>query len=253
MQALETITLRCCGGGGGTKDGRASVQDALLVTRENRADRGDDTIIDFDGATAFSATTSGNGNASGARDSSFASTAPGSILRGDDEDRSNATDGHGRTGLPGLERGEKGGAHVWPIKSFRRGRDDGGGEDTEIGVTALALRLADSYSRDDSRTIVRRAGAARVAASALSLLRALLTDFRGRGRPRREVGEEKGDQLEDAGDGEDEENASLASCVDEFCREQVLPKASQTDDILSVAPRLGSFSAVRSRFSKWCA
>ena len=44
------------------------------------------------------------------------------------------------------------------------------------GVTAFALRVADAFSRDDSRTIVRRAGAARVATGALDLLRALLTD-----------------------------------------------------------------------------
>lgn len=235
MQALETITLRCCGGGGGTKNGRASVQEALLVKIENHADRGDDPINNHGGTTAFSADTSGDGSASGARDtskaatydSSVTSTTPGSILRSDDEDRWNATGSQGRTGLPGLERGEKGagGAHVWAIKSFRRGRGDGEREDTELGVIAVALRLVDSYSRDDSRTIVRRAGAARVAASALSLLRALLTDRRGSGRPRRDVEEEKGGQLggqlEDGRDGDDEEDASLASCVDELCREQV--------------------------------
>jgi len=228
MQALETITLRCCGVGSGTKNGRASVQDALLTPSGNHADGGDHTINDCDGTTAFSAATSGDGNAFGVRDafkaktyeSSVTSTAPGSILR-DDQDRWVTTDGRGRAGLPELERGEKGGAHIRVINSFRRGCGDGGEDDTEIGVTAVALRLADSYSRDDSRTIVRRAGAARVAASALGLLRALLTDRRGSERPRREVKEEKGGQLEDEETGEDEETASLASCVDEFCCEQV--------------------------------
>lgn len=44
------------------------------------------------------------------------------------------------------------------------------------GTASFAFNIADLYSRDDSRTIVRRAGAARTAASALSLLRAVLTD-----------------------------------------------------------------------------
>lgn len=81
-----------------------------------------------------------------------------------------------------------------------RGRDlncgRAGKENREGGTTSFALRVADSYSRSDSRTIVKRAGAARVAASALGLLRSLLVDW----------------------DGKEEE--SLA-CAVEFCGEHV--------------------------------
>ena len=44
------------------------------------------------------------------------------------------------------------------------------------GATAFALKVAEAYSCDDSRTIVRREGAARVAVGALGLLRVLLAD-----------------------------------------------------------------------------
>lgn len=46
----------------------------------------------------------------------------------------------------------------------------------ESGAVRFALWVADVFSRDDSRMIVRRGDAARAAASALCLLRAMLTD-----------------------------------------------------------------------------
>lgn len=82
------------------------------------------------------------------------------------------------------------------------GMPSGRGDEESVGATGFALRVADSYSRDDSRTIVRRAGAARVAASAFNLVRALLTDCSG-------VCNREGGK------------SSLPSIIDEFCAEQV--------------------------------
>lgn len=75
----------------------------------------------------------------------------------------------------------------------------------EAGATGFALRVADAYGRDDSRIIVQRAGAARIGAGALNLVRALLTDHeRVPGRPT--ITEEGGLQT---------------AVVNEFCNEQV--------------------------------
>lgn len=101
------------------------------------------------------------------------------------------------------------------------------------GVTAFLLRVADAYSRDDSRTVVRRAGAAGVAAGALNLLRALLVDsgeLQGYGE---EEGRERGGEEEEKKEGEEEEEGkqrreedekekeSYFASMDEFCEEQV--------------------------------
>lgn len=65
--------------------------------------------------------------------------------------------------------------------------------------------MADAYGRDDSRIIDQRAGAARVGAYALNLVRALLTDHeRGPGRPTTTEGE-----------------GVPSAVVDAFCNEQV--------------------------------
>lgn len=129
----------------------------------------------------------------------------------------NANDSQGAGELPGQQQGVE---HAAVKEPFGRGRGKGGGEEKGIGATAFALRVADSYSRDDSRTIVRRAGAARVAASALGLLRALLTDCNGGGGQREEKEQEEGAQQEGE-ENEDEEQASLTCCIEEFCNEQV--------------------------------
>lgn len=53
------------------------------------------------------------------------------------------------------------------------------------GAASFALEVADAWSRADSRTIVGRGGAARTTASALSLLRAILTDVEMGGEEKR--------------------------------------------------------------------
>lgn len=70
------------------------------------------------------------------------------------------------------------------------------------GAAWFSIRVADAYSRDDSRTIVRRAGTARVTAGAFGLLRAILTDA-----------EEKRDPECDEG--------TSGDCLEELCREKV--------------------------------
>lgn len=78
------------------------------------------------------------------------------------------------------------------------------------GTASFTLNVADLYSRDDSKTIVRRAGAARTAASALSLLRAVLTDA--------DLSYE-GEQNEEGGAGSP--SLSSSSAIDDFVRTQV--------------------------------
>ena len=62
------------------------------------------------------------------------------------------------------------------FKGMESSSGDSGGCLGPTGAIGFALRLADAYGRDDSRTIVRRTGAARVGACAFNLVRALLSD-----------------------------------------------------------------------------
>ncbi|CAM9879890.1 unnamed protein product [Ascophyllum nodosum] len=62
------------------------------------------------------------------------------------------------------------------FKGLESSSGDSGGCLGPTGAIGFALRLADAYGRDDSRTIVRRTGAARVGACAFNLVRALLSD-----------------------------------------------------------------------------
>lgn len=80
---------------------------------------------------------------------------------------------------------------------------------TSGGAASFALQVADAWSRDDSRTIVRRAGAALTAASALSLLWAVLMDA--------ELGGDKNQK----GDDVVTPSLSVSSAVDEFVEGQV--------------------------------
>lgn len=227
-RALETITLQCCSGG--TKNGRACVQQALLLSnrqhRYNNHHHGDENHAGKDALSTI--TTTGNSYPGGGDDynaeppdCSFELAALSSTCSEGDRDGSCAADdcqGAGEV-LVGARNVE----HPAVEEPFGRGRGDGGEHEKGIGATAFALRVADSYSRDDSRTIVRRAGAARVAASALGLVRALLTDCIGSGGQREEKEGEERVQQEGAADEEDEKEASLA-CIEEFCREQVPAK-----------------------------
>ena len=233
-QALETITLRCGwggggGGGGGTKNGRACAQDALLPSNESHAyqseKQGGREGVLFETSTGSVSYSGGGGVASktdGACDVSAVSTTTGrSLTEPDGDDEGNTTtDSQGRETIVGLARDKKR-AEGMENSNLRRRRAEWEREDTAIGATSFALRLADSYSRDDSRTIVRRAGAARVAASALSLLRALLTDGGQRRQVEGDVETGGGRDAETEGD-EDGDEASLACCVREFCEEQVV-------------------------------
>lgn len=51
-----------------------------------------------------------------------------------------------------------------------------GNDEKEDGAVGLSIGFADAYSRDDSRAIVQRVGAARITVSALDLLRIVLCD-----------------------------------------------------------------------------
>lgn len=219
-QALETIALRCCGGGGnGTRNGRACVQGALLLPNKSHGRHGDGNGDNGDG---FSATSSGAANYSGGDSvldtcdvSAVSAATSSSFPEVDVDDFAAATaDTQRREALVGITRNRE---FAESIKNSRRG--DGRREASDVGATAFALRVADCYSRDDSRTIVRRAGAARVAASALSLLRALLTDC---GQRKLAGGDEEEGFQRDAEIEDDEDEASLASCVEEFCDEQAI-------------------------------
>lgn len=224
-QALETIALRCCWVGSGAKNGRACVQDALLVSNQNHACHGENNGENED---VFFATSTGAVNYSGddggafkadTCDFSALSAAIGSIfpdVNGDDVGTATTDSQERETLVVPARDGQC--AEGMTKKSLRRGHAEWEGEDTDIGATSFALKVADSYSRDDSRTIVRRAGAARVAASALNLLRALLTDCGQRGQVGGDV--EKGVQR-DTETEDDEDEAALACCVQQFCDEQV--------------------------------
>lgn len=227
-QALETIALRCCcggGGGGGTKNGRACVQDALLQPNQNHACHGvgnsEKEGVFFETSTEAVYYSGGDDGTSklDTCDISAISEGTGCSLPEADGDGvgTATTDSQGRGGLAGLPR-DGNGKCAAGMGNLRRGNAPWEREGTEIGATSFALRVADSYSRDDSRTIVRRAGAAKVAASAVSLLRALLTGFWQRRQARGDVetGGERGLETED-----DDDEASLACCVQEFCDEQV--------------------------------
>lgn len=213
MRTLETIALRCCGGG--AKNGRASVQNALLPpTHCHQSDFSEAENVG-PGKELFT-----TGMPDG-RDVLRASAdrSDGDPTKNGDcdhnkaivervEERRNYTRRQGRVV-------DQAGA----VKIFSRGRGEDAGR---TGAIAFSLRVADSYSRDDSRTIVRRAGAARVAATAFGLLRALLTaESRGAGGERR-WGQDDGNE-EDTGKEEEEngEELALARCVDEFHEEQV--------------------------------
>lgn len=214
------------GGGGGNNSVGEDISSATATT-----------------TTAGSSYPGGSGGGEGSCGSSSSSFAPAAAVSsnypeavsstnypeegdrdGSTHNANNGRKGTGKKRVPGLE--ERGVERTLIIKEapFGRGRGEtkGGKEEAGIGATAFALRVADCYSRDDSRTIVRRAGAARVAASALSLLRALLTDCcSGSGGGQRE--EEERQQEEEGGgeQEEDEEDKSLACCIEEFCSEQV--------------------------------
>lgn len=107
---------------------------------------------------------------------------------------------------PECRGGESVGKGEFTGFSDREGEARGAG-----GAMSFAIRVADAYSRNDSRTIVRREGAARVVGSALSLVRALLTDVR-RWDPEGACG---GEQNAQDGDG------APHICPTEFCTEQV--------------------------------
>eukprot|EP00903_Cladosiphon_okamuranus_P013556 g12627.t1 len=223
-QALETIALRCCGGGSGTKNRRACVQGALLLSNQNDARRGVESgENEGDSLEASTEAVYHSGDESGTskldmNDISTVSEGTGCILPADNGDGigTATTDSQGRMVFPGLPR-DGNATSAAGIGSSRRGQAQWQREGNEIGATSFALRVAYSYSRGDSRTIVRRAGAARVAASALSLLRALLTDFSQRRQAREDI-EPRGER--DARTENDEDEASLACCVQEFCDEQ---------------------------------
>lgn len=232
-QALETIALRCCWGGGGTKNGRACVQDALLSSNENYAHHGgkkggNEGVSSATSAGAAVYYSGGNDGASEADtcDVSAVSAATGcSFSEVDGDDVGNGTDTSTGTGtIDSQERKAlvvlvRDGKCAEDTKNSGQSHAYWEREGSKIGATSFALRVADSYSRGDSRTIVRRAGAARVAASALSLLRALLTDSGQRRQVDGDV-ETKGRGEVETEIGQDE--ASLACCVQEFCDEQVL-------------------------------
>ena len=221
-QALETIALRCCRGGGGTNNGRACVQDALLPSNHNHACHGDESSatesIFFETSREVAYYSGGDAGASKMDRcdvSAFSEGTGSSLPEAEGSGVGAASTASKGLGL-GLARDE---SCADGMGNFRRGRAQWERGGTAIGATSFALRLADSYSRDDSRTIVRRAGAARVAASALSLLRALLTDYgqRQQARVDAETGVERDVEAEDDGD-----ETSLACCAQEFCDEQVL-------------------------------
>lgn len=218
MQTLETIALACCGGG--TKRARSSVQNALLSPIHHHHSRiGDDEKVDA--GESLSPTASADGLAD-----------PGAPADGNDGDATATGDRNDNDAI--AERGgekrssnccQSGAANqVGTMECFRQGRGNGDGGAGGTGATAFALRLADSYSHDDSRTIVRRAGAARVAASAFCLVRALLTDWKGIGGG---SGERLGCQDEANGEGkgqereQDDREEALVDCIDEFYEEQV--------------------------------
>lgn len=230
-QAMETVALRCCWGGGKSKSGRACVQGALLLSNQNHACHGDksgekDNVVFATTTEAVSYSGSDGGDSKAATcDRSAVSAATGCSFAevGGDGVGTDTTHSQGREALVGLATR---GNCAEGTKSVRRGHAEWEREGTEIGATSFALRVADSYSRDDSRTIVRRAGAARVAASALSLLRALLTD---RGQRRQTGGGVETGSQRDAKTEDDEDEESLACCVQQFCDEQVRSWAYRAD------------------------
>lgn len=223
-QALETIALRCCEGGGGAKNGRACVQDALLLSNQNHAFHDDANGENEDilsatltGGVNYSRGDGGASNADACDVSAVSAATSSSFPEVDGVGVGTATtDGQEREALVGLT---KDGDSAESMEISRRGHAEWEREDAEVGATSFALRVADSYSRDDSRTIVRRAGAARVAASALGLLRALLTDCGQRRQA--EDGAENGVQRDTGTEYDEDDEASLACCVEEFCDEQV--------------------------------
>eukprot|EP00752_Nemacystus_decipiens_P009155 g8177.t2 len=222
-QALETIALRCGRAGGGTENGRACVQSALLLSNENHAHHRDENDENegalFEASTVSACYSGGAFRADTCDISASASNASGrSLTEADDGDVDTTTaDRQEKLTVGGLARG---GRCSEGMENSTRRHAEWERQDPEIGATSFALRLADSFSRDDSRTIVRRAGAARVAASALSLLRALLTDGGHRKKLGREVGTGGERDAETDDDEENGDDASLACCVKEFCDEQ---------------------------------
>lgn len=185
MHALETVAVRC------GQNGRTSVQNAPSSTDHDlRRDKPSvsvaDTDINYNSVSGDSYSIATNKNDPQGQGFRFFYPAA--------HDRHLETDGSAGDGCSADDwrddHGSSGGVNC------SRGA---GGWRRQPGATAFALRVADAYSRDDSRTIVRRAGAARVAGRALDLLRGLLTESRGR-------------------DGQ--ERVSYP-CVDEFCSAKV--------------------------------
>lgn len=227
MRTLETIALRCCTGG--TKDGRSRVQNALVLSDQHCHTREGDGADDS--RDSLSAITTANPDGFPGVESLNEESNTLAASSVDDqplEDDRNDVDAAEQS-LDGMSsscsrRDDR------AYENFSLG--DGPGRGRAPGTIAFALRVADAHSRDDSRTIVRRAGAARVAASAFNLVRALLTDRRrdwGQkrkcdGRQGKEEGEKEEAQQEDKAeeDAEDaEEEESLARCVEEFGKNQV--------------------------------
>lgn len=224
MRTLETIALRCCTGG--TKDGRSRVQNALILSDQHYHTHDGDGADDC--RNSLSAITAANPvGFPGVESLNEESNTPTASSVDDHplEDERNDVDAAARSSDAMSSSCSR--RDYRANESFSLGEGGGGGRGT--GTIAFALTVADAYSRDDSRTIVQRAGAARVVASAFNLVRALLTDWRrgwGQrrkcdGRQGKEEGEKEEAQQEDEAEEDAEEEESLACCVEEFCNDQV--------------------------------
>lgn len=107
--------------------------------------------------------------------------------------RASVQDAVTRTGMRSFETTCEG-AMIEKYRSLPSSGPGDGNEEKEEGAVGLSIGFADTYSRDDSRAIVQRVGAARITANALDLLRIVLCDAEPRSA---EVDELRAKQVDD--------------------------------------------------------